>query len=138
MRKFSYRARATDGADMRGTITANSAPAAARALAAEGKIAIDIRERREFHLPTVLHLRRGMSDEARIAFLQELAVLLRAGLPVHEALARLAEGVPQNPAYRKSLTALHTAVLQGMALSQAMEMQEEVFPKSLIGMVHAG
>jgi hypothetical protein len=138
MRKFSYRARTIDGADMRGTITANSAPAAARALAAEGKIAIDIRERREFHLPTALHLRRGMSDEARIAFLQELAVLLRAGLPVHEALARLAEGVPQNPSYRKSLTALHTAVLQGMALSQAMEMQEEVFPKSLIGMVHAG
>ena len=74
---------------LRGTITAESAPAAVRALAAEGKIVLRISEQNGFHLPNVPRVHAGISAEERIAFLHELAALLEAGLPVHEALAQL-------------------------------------------------
>lgn len=135
MRTFLYHARTTDGQRVRGKIGAESAPAAVRILAAEGKIALRIEEYRDFLLPFVL--RRGITAEERIAFLHELAVLLEAGLPVHEALAHLHAGASAGSAYGKIVTALHAEVLRGLPLSQAMEMQA-VFPATLIGMVRAG
>ena len=137
MKRFSYRARSADGAAVHGTIAAESAPAAVRALAAEGKIALHIGEPHSFRLPPMLRLSVGISAEERIAFLHELSALLRAGLPVHEALACLAEGSGDS-ACGRAVAALHAEVLRGLSLSQAMEMQAESFPKGLIGMVHAG
>ena len=117
-------------------IAAESAPAAARALAAEGKTPLRIRAQWNFRLPR-LHPNRGMTGEARIAFLHELAALLGAGLPVHTSLERLAEGMRDSSCGR-SVAALYTEVRQGRALSQAMEMQAGAFPPSLVGMVRAG
>ena len=59
MRTFTYRARTVDGRVLRGEIAAASAPAAARTLAAEGKIALAISERHDVRLPAVL---RGGTD----------------------------------------------------------------------------
>ena len=96
MKTFSYRACMTDGSAVRGTIAADSAPAAVRMLAAEGKTVLRIRERRDFRLPDFLRLRGSISAEERIAFLHELAAVLEAGLPVHEALAHLRAGVSEH------------------------------------------
>ena len=137
MKMFSYHARAADGARVRGKLTAESAPAAARMLAAEGKIALRIYEQHDFCLPSALHMSSGITAEERIAFLHELAALLGAGLPVHEALAHLAEDVGDS-AYGRTVAALHAEVLRGLPLSQAMEMQAKTFPLSLVGMVRAG
>ena len=136
MKKFSYQARTADGLEVCGVIAAESAPAAARALAAEGKTPLRIRAQWNFRLPR-LHPNRGMTGEARIAFLHELAALLGAGLPVHTSLERLAEGMRDSSCGR-SVAALYTEVRQGRALSQAMEMQAGAFPPSLVGMVRAG
>ena len=136
MKKFSYQARTADGLEVCGVIAAESAPAAARALAAEGKTPLHIRAQWNFRLPR-LHPNRGMTGEERIAFLHELAALLGAGLPVHTSLERLAEGMRDSSCGR-SVAALYTEVRQGRALSQAMEMQAGAFPPSLVGMVRAG
>ena len=136
MKKFSYQARTADGLEVCGVIAAESAPAAARALAAEGKTPLRIRAQWNFRLPR-LHPNRGMTGEERIAFLHELAALLGAGLPVHTSLERLAEGMRDSSCGR-SVAALYTEVRQGRALSQAMEMQAGAFPPSLVGMVRAG
>ena len=106
-------------------------------LAAEGKIALRIYEQHDFCLPSPLHMSSRITAEERIAFLHELAALLGAGLPVHEALEHLAEDV-RNSAYGRTVAALHAEVLRGLPLSQAMEMQAKTFPLSLVGMVRAG
>ena len=137
MKMFSYHARAADGTRVRGKLAAESAPAAARMLAAEGKIALRIYEQHDFCLPSPLHMSSGITAEERIAFLHELAALLGAGLPVHEALEHLAEDV-RNSAYGRTVAALHAEVLRGLPLSQAMEIQAKTFPLSLVGMVRAG
>lgn len=137
MKKFSYRACTSEGVALRGTLAAESASEAVRALAAEGKTVLRLREQRDFHLPDFLRMRRGITAEERIAFLHELAALLGAGLPVHEALARLADG-EQATVYTRMTAALYQDVLRGMPLSQAMSTQGNSFPESLIGMVRAG
>ncbi len=138
MKTFSYRACMTDGSAVRGTIAADSAPAAVRMLAAEGKTVLRIRERRDFRLPDFLRLRGSISAEERIAFLHELAAVLEAGLPVHEALAHLRAGVSEHSFYGRLVAALHAEVSRGMPLSQTMELRPAEFPESLVGMVRAG
>lgn len=138
MRHFSYHARGEGGMSLRGTIAAESAPAAVRALAAEGKVVLRIREQHGFRLPRVPRVRGGIAEEERIAFLHELSALLEAGLPVHEALAHLCAGVPERSSYGRVVAALHAEVLRGMTLSQAMEMRAAAFSESLVGMVRAG
>ena len=137
MKKFSYRACTSEGVALRGTIAAESATEAVRTLAAEGKTVLRLREQSDFRLPDFLRLRHGITAEERIAFLHELAALLGAGLPVHEALAQITDGAREG-AYARMTAALYQAVLRGMPLSQAMEMQGAAFPASLIGMVRAG
>ena len=138
MKRFSYHARAEGGMSLRGTITAESAPAAVRVLAAEGKVVLRIREQNGFHLPNVPRVHAGISAEERIAFLHELAALLEAGLPVHEALTHLRAGVSERSSYGRLIAALHAEVSRGMPLSQTMEVRPAAFPESLVGMVRAG
>ena len=139
MKMFSYRACTVDGQTRCGVVAAESAPAAVRALAAEGKTALDIRERRTVRVPSVPILHRGITPEDRIAFLHELAALLAAGMPVHEALGHIRAGVVSDSAYGRLVCALHEDVLRGLSLSQAMELRgARVFAPSLVGMVRAG
>lgn len=139
MKMFSYRACTVDGQTRCGVVAAESAPAAVRALAAEGKTALDIRERRTVRVPSVPILHRGITAEDRIAFLHELAALLAAGMPVHEALGHIRAGVVSDSAYGRLVCALHEDVLRGLSLSQAMELRgARVFAPSLVGMVRAG
>lgn len=139
MKMFSYRACTVDGQTRCGVVAAESAPAAVRALAAEGKTALDIRERRTVRVPSVPILHGGITPEDRIAFLHELAALLAAGIPVHEALGHIHAGVVSDSAYGRLVCALHEDVLRGLSLSQAMELRgARVFAPSLVGMVRAG
>lgn len=139
MKMFSYRACAADGQIRCGVVAAESAPAAVRALAAEGNTALDIRERRTVRMPSVPILHGGITPEDRIAFLHELAALLGAGMPVHEALGHIRTGVASDSAYGRLVCALHADVLRGLSLSQAMELRDaRAFAPSLVGMVRAG
>lgn len=139
MKMFSYRACTVDGQIRCGVVAAESAPAAVRALAAEGKTALDIRERLTVRMPSVPILHGGITPEDRIAFLHELAALLGAGMPVHEALGHIRTGVASDSVYGQLVCSLHADVLRGLSLSQAMELRDaRAFAPSLVGMVRAG
>ena len=97
MTVFAYTACTAEGRKIHGIIEAESAPAAARMLMERGETAVRIEERRPLRLPQEtrqwLSRRGGVTDEERIAFFQELSVLLAVGLPMHRALERLSDGV---------------------------------------------
>ncbi len=140
MKSFSYRACATDGTRIKGTVTAEHPVEAVRSLAAEGLTVVDLKERR--CLLRVGDIRLWCldvpSEEERIALFEELAALLAAGIPVHEALGQIAAGTDAASAYGRLVAALHADVLCGTALSQAMERRPRVFSPSVVGMVRAG
>ena len=77
MTVFSYTACTAEGRKIHGIIEAESAPAAARMLMERGETAVRIEERRTLRLPQEtrqwLSRRGGVTDEARIAFFQELS-----------------------------------------------------------------
>lgn len=138
MKTFSYSARTANGEKVKGTVAAESAPAAVRAAAAEGKIVIRITEQRPVRLPRPAGLFGSISAEDRIAFFRELAALLSAGIPIHTALAHLLDSTKADTGYGQLAADLHRAVTHGTSLSHAMEMHAHVFAPSLIGMVRAG
>lgn len=80
------------------------------------------------HLPQ----RRHISRPEFLIFNQELATLLRAGLPLVQSLDILRRRVP-NPTLKAVLTDVHERVRSGSALSEAFEAQGGMFT----GIYHA-
>jgi len=77
-------------------------------------------------------------SQADIAiFTQEIATLLRAGLPLDRSLGILI-GLSANPQVLQLLTQVRNDVRGGAALSAAMEAQTKVFSRFYINMIRAG
>jgi len=140
MKSFSYRARAADGTRVKGRIDAERPEEAVCSLAGEGITVTDIKERRSILAIDRLRIHIGIrvSAEERIAFFEELAALLGAGIPIHEALGQIAAGADAASGYGRMVAALHADVLCGTSLSRAMEHFPRVFAPSISGMVRAG
>lgn len=81
--------------------------------------------------------RRPLSYSLLARFMGELTVILNSGIPLAQALSLI--NVKES---RKDLQEiygkLYQMVLHGVDFSQAMEMQDGIFPPILIGMVRAG
>jgi type IV pilus assembly protein PilC len=76
--------------------------------------------------------RRKISQAEFIVFNQELATLLRAGMPLVQSLEILRRRA-ENPVFRAVLDDIHERVRSGSSLSEAFEAQGDLFP----GVYHA-
>ena len=137
MPQFSYKAIGRDGKAFNGIIEADGLELASRQLRGQGL--------------TLLKLEAGGDVEARAAraagkppgrqdilsMTSELAVLLRAGMPLDRALKVLID-MASVPQMHQLLTELLGAVKGGKALSQAMAPHEELFGTFYISMVRSG
>ena len=138
MPQFSYKAMSRDGKPHDGIIEAEGLELASRQLRARGL--------------TLLKLEAGGSVAANsgpkasgkapgrqeiLSMTSELAVLLRAGLPLDRALKVLIDMAVQ-PQMNQLLNDLLTAVKGGKALSQALQPYEQVFGTFYINMVRSG
>lgn len=82
--------------------------------------------------------RKGKISQADIAVLtQEIATLLRAGLPLDRSLGILI-GMSANPQVLQMLTQVQEDVRGGAALSAALEAQTGVFSRFYLNMIRAG
>ena len=138
MAHFSYKAIGRDGKPHDGSIEADGLELASRQLRAQGL--------------TLLKLEAGSAGASSaggkvsgkppgrqeiLSMTSELAVLLRAGLPLDRALKVLIEMAAQ-PQMSQLLSDLLTAVKSGKALSQALQPYEQVFGTFYINMVRSG
>ena len=139
MPQFSYKAIGRDGKPHDGTIEADGLELASRQLRGQGL--------------TLLKLEAGGSGAGAgkgaqaagkppgrqeiLSMTSELAVLLRAGLPLDRALKVLIDMASQ-PGMRQLLSDLLSAVKGGKALSSALQPYEQVFGSFYINMVRAG
>ena len=138
MPQFSYKAIGQDGKSRNGIIDADGLELASRQLRGQGL--------------TLLKLEAGSSADGLagnkvsgkppgrqdiLSMTSELAVLLRAGLPLDRALKVLIDMAAQ-PQMNQLLNELLRAVKGGKPLSQAMQSYQQVFGTFYLSMVRAG
>jgi type IV pilus assembly protein PilC len=80
---------------------------------------------------------RSVSMKEFLLFNQELAALIKAGLPILAGLDILIER-RKNPVFRKALTDVRDRVRGGAALSEAFDAQGDLFPKIYSSTVASG
>ena len=81
--------------------------------------------------------RRGISTQEFLVFNQELATLLRAGMPLVQSLDLLRSRVT-SPTFRRVLDDVHEKVRSGTALSDAFASQGDFFPRVYTASLLAG
>jgi len=81
--------------------------------------------------------RRGILSREFLVFNQELATLLKAGMPLVQSLDLLKRRV-QSPTFRGVLEDVHEQVRSGAALSDAFAAQGELFPSVYVASLLAG
>src|SRR5215467_4587292 len=79
-----------------------------------------------FHVPDLPH-RKKVSSREFLVFNQELATLLKAGMPLVQSLDILRQRVA-NPIFKGVLDDVHERVRAGSALSEAFEAHGSLFP----------
>ncbi|WP_374495839.1 type II secretion system F family protein [Zoogloea sp.] len=83
---------------------------------------------------SLLPSRVGVAD--RIAFTEQLALLLEAGVPLHTAIHEL-QRQSRKPAVSRILGEIHTDILDGRPLSRALAHQPAMFPATYTHLVAA-
>jgi type IV pilus assembly protein PilC len=81
--------------------------------------------------------RKGIATREFLVFNQELATLLKAGMPLVQSLDLLKRRVTA-PAFRRVLDDVHDKVRSGTALSDAFEAHRELFPSVYTASLLAG
>ena len=85
------------------------------------------------HLPQ----RRSINTREFLVFNQELATLLKAGMPLVQSLDLLKRRVT-SPVFRSVLDDVHEKVRSGTALSDAFDAHGELFPRVYMASLLAG
>jgi type IV pilus assembly protein PilC len=88
-------------------------------------------------LSVQLPQRRAINTREFLVFNQELATLLKAGMPLVQSLDLLKRRVT-SPVFRSVLEDVHERVRSGAALSEAFEAQGELFPRVYTASLLAG
>lgn len=142
MALFQYKAYDVSGALHAGSIEAASRESALQSIAGRGQHVFEILEaapsarlpwwQREVFAP------RGLNDADRLSLTRELAALLKAELPLDEALGivLLQPGLPQR--VRGASRRILDRVREGQSLSQALAAEPSSFPDFYWRLVRAG
>lgn len=135
MAHFSYRAIGRDGRPRDGSIEAEGLELASRQLRAQGLTLLSLQPGEAQQSSAVTP--GAMKRQAILAFTSELAVLLRAGLPLDRSLRVLIDMAAQAPV-KTLLQDLLKSVKGGKSLSQALAPHEALFGGFYLNMVRAG
>jgi len=139
MATFSYKAISNQGKTVQGAIAADRIELASRELKSQGMTLLSLEATGENQPTTVGGStgRGGVASDDILAMTRELAVLLRAGLPIDRALKVMIE-MAGHPKVRELLDSLLTSVKAGKGLSQALLSYPDVFNNFYINMVRSG
>jgi general secretion pathway protein F len=140
MAQFAYEAFTGDGRIVRGEIAARSQSEALQQLRTQGLIAFTAAANSRLHKPKFWRAEfsrcKNIPATARLALIYELGVLLRAQLPLDQALRLL----PDQPDLKKIsplIRSIHELVTAGKTLGEAMMAHPEAIPEQDAAMVRA-
>lgn len=137
MPTFVYRARNASGGEVTGTLVADSPGAAVRQLSERSllPVAVDETQATGTSLLTGRARRVGLSKIGQTY--EQLADLLRAGVPVLRALNVLSKQA-SSAALTRVLREVHDDVAGGDAFADALEKHPNAFPSLHVSMIRAG
>ena len=137
MATFSYRARNATGEVVRGTLVADTTAAAARMLAERSLMPVEL-DQVEAAQKSLLTGKARRVKLAKVGMMYEqLADLLRAGVPLLRALTVLSSQ-SSSPALARVLREVYESVSGGDSLADAMARHPHAFPELHASMVRAG
>ena len=136
MPRFSYKAIARDGKALDGVIEADALELASRQLRAQGLTLLKLEAGGAAAVPGRAEGKPPGRQEI-LSMTSELAVLLRAGLPLDRALKVLID-MASLPQMHQLLSEMLKSVKGGKPLSQAMQPNEKLFGNFYISMVRSG
>lgn len=128
---FTYKAVRQDGTSVADEFTAATAAEVRQALEVRGYLVLDVQKKQA-------GLRgAGASQKDFLIFNQEFMTLVKAGLPILQALEILHKRM-EKPGYRSALGGIIESVKGGAALSDAMASHPAFFPPLYTATVRAG
>src|SRR5512139_3387569 len=127
---FTYKAVREDGTSVADDLTAGTVAEVRQVLEAKGYLVLDVHAKGGI-------ARGGASQKDFLLFNQEFMTLVKAGLPILQALEILHRRI-EKPAYRSALGGIIEAVKGGTALSDAMAAHAAFFPPLFAATVRAG
>ncbi|TAM44453.1 MAG: type II secretion system F family protein [Gammaproteobacteria bacterium] len=138
---YQYRGRNQRGESVKGQIEAATADVVATQLFNSGIVPIDISltQARADVLAALRGRFRGGKVELvdLILFSRQMYTLLKAGVPIMQALRGLREST-QNPAFIRVLASIGESLDTGLELSTSLKRHPEVFPPLFVSMVQVG
>ncbi len=134
--KFAYSGKAIGGKNVKGTVEAISAKAAAESLRNKQIVPVSIRPFAEgFSLGNILPGRKGVGVNELANFTRQLSTMITAGLPLTDALNLLK--MQSGPVLGKVSGQILADVQGGISLSEAMGKFPEVFSRVYVALVKA-
>lgn len=139
---YAYKGVNREGKSVKGTRDADSARALRNALKREGVLVTEILERAEAEKRAAKEIdltklfNRVSSHELSMAT-RQLAVLLRSGIPLVEALSALIEQI-EHPDLEAAFTDARDKVNEGTSFAEALRSHPRVFSSLFVNMVSAG
>ena len=138
MPEFTYIALGKDGHREESTIAAATAMAAGRMLKDQGLLPTQITEKVEGGMNfDVLKALSTVSLKEKIIFIENLGIMLKAGIAVARSLKILAKQT-HNPRFRSIVEDICIQVEQGKGLGEALEKYPKVFSNIFISMIKVG
>jgi type IV pilus assembly protein PilC len=142
--EFQCRLGTAHGEVLEGVYVAESEARLRHELEEKGLFVLAIQPRSAFGFPALpglpgltLRRRRKVSTREFLVFNQELATLLKAGMPLVQSLNILRTAVP-NPTFKAVLDDVHQRVSAGSSLSEAFEAHGNMFPGVYTASLMAG
>ncbi len=134
MPAFTYIARDAQGARQKGRITAMTASDAAEKIKARDLLIVKIDPVHTFRIGSSTV---KMSLKDKVVLTEQLAVMIKAGLPISKALQAMLNQSFSKP-IREMLGAISTQVEGGISFAEALEQYHDTFGRVYIKMVQAG
>jgi type IV pilus assembly protein PilC len=135
---MTYAFRAVDGAgaQVKGTVEADSAPAVVEQLRARGLLALEVDAKGASMELSLDRFARIKPDDLAI-MTRQLSTMISSGLALLRALNVLEEQT-ENPRLRATLIAVRQDIEAGHSLSDALERHPKVFSSLYVAMIRAG
>ncbi len=138
MIEFNYTAKdRADNSKITGKISADNQMAAAEILKSKNLFPIKITPVSSGNSLTSLSLFNKVSPKKRVIFTRQLATLVKAGLPITQALSTAIEQVTDKN-FKSKLDKIYSSVEGGQSLAESFAQYPEIFNPVFISLLHAG
>lgn len=138
--RFEYRGRNRQGELITGALEAANAEVAALVLQNQAIIPLAIsaaKETKPLFEPSKLFAPKNVSFDDLVMFCRQMRALTRAGIPIIQAIAGLAD-ISKNDLLKKALADVAVRLATGQTLANALSAHTRIFNGMFISMIHVG